>query len=339
MRLISTSEILNSVPSSVMGATQRVWMSVDYANMTDTEFTSWIADICSQVAPLCDYRLDSRVLIHPRSRRKSDKREDLPVLESTEFRAALDLARQGLQVRFRSLGWDGGSSRRLVLVDSDFAILQDWDGHARGLGPMIWYLGETYNITDEEAWFETNWDAGHTLEALYTSSRELSQEDSRIEAELGSEEMAGGKILTVSAAYWEALLRTLARNPEGLFRLEPRAFEELVAELLDREGLRVTLTPPTRDGGRDIMAFADTPLGEQLYLVECKRFSPDRPVGVRFVRELFGTLEAERATGGMLVTTSRFSPDALVFRESLRWRLSLRDYLSLSEWLKKHGTV
>ena len=36
----------------------------------------------------------------------------------------------------------------------------------------------------------------------------------------------------------------------------------------------------TRDGGRDILAVNKTSLGEHLFLVECKRHAPERPIGV-----------------------------------------------------------
>ncbi len=131
------------------------------------------------------------------------------------------------------------------------------------------------------------------------------------------------------------LLERLQKNPELLHILSPRQFEDVVAKILDRLGYSVRLTPATRDGGKDIYVATRSDLGSFLYLVECKHFAPDRPVGVGIVRELYGTLSVERATAAMLVTTSYFTKKAKEFTESIRYQMSLRDYVGLQEWLDK----
>ena len=114
--------------------------------------------------------------------------------------------------------------------------------------------------------------------------------------------------------------------------------KELVAELLAREGLEVQLTPSTRDGGRDILAFQETPVGKHLYLVECKRHMLERPVGVAVVRQLYGVITQERATAGLIVATSRFSRDALTFAETVRHQMGLKDYEAIKAWLREHAS-
>ncbi len=53
----------------------------------------------------------------------------------------------------------------------------------------------------------------------------------------------------------ESWFEYLSENPEFLYDLSPRDFEELVAELFVREGYNVQLTKKTRDQGVDIYAF------------------------------------------------------------------------------------
>jgi len=118
--------------------------------------------------------------------------------------------------------------------------------------------------------------------------------------------------------------------------VHPRRFEELVAELFARMGYRVVLTPPARDGGRDIHAFQKGGVGTLLTLVECKRFSPDHKVGVGLVRALYGVVEAERASHGIIATTSSFTRGASQFQQNLTYRLSLRDYGDLANWCKRY---
>ena len=134
----------------------------------------------------------------------------------------------------------------------------------------------------------------------------------------------------------ERLMEELEKNPERMLSLSPRQFEELVAELFLREGFEVELTPERKDGGRDVLAIKHSDLGVHLYLAECKRYSPTRPVGVEYVRALYGVLEAERATRGIIATTSYFTKGAQTFSQDLKWRIGLKDYIDLQDWIKKH---
>lgn len=147
------------------------------------------------------------------------------------------------------------------------------------------------------------------------------------------------QILVASHDRWDALIKELARRPEDLRSMDSRDFEQLVAELLDRQGVKdrlIRLTPARDDGGRDIMVFDQTAFGQHLFLVECKRYAEDNPVGVGLVRHLYGVVEGERATTGILVTTSRFSGPALAWPEEnhLQHRLTLRDYEHLKDWVR-----
>lgn len=44
---------------------------------------------------------------------------------------------------------------------------------------------------------------------------------------------------------------------------------------------------------------------------ECKKYAPDRPVGVNVVRELYAVMERERVDKGVIVTTSHFTRGAV----------------------------
>lgn len=132
----------------------------------------------------------------------------------------------------------------------------------------------------------------------------------------------------------EALVERLRLHPQAMYDLPPRKFEELIAELLDDLGYEVELTPATGDGGKDILAYMTTPHGRVLCLVEAKRYKRDHRVGVELVRQLYGTLADSEATSAMLVTTSSFMPGARSFQQRHRYRLDLRDYGNIVEWIE-----
>lgn len=126
----------------------------------------------------------------------------------------------------------------------------------------------------------------------------------------------------------------VSRNPESVWRLTSRQFEELVAEIYARRGFEVRLTPATRDGGADIWVTRHDDLGTALYLVECKKWSPRRPVGVDVVRALFGAVGLEGANAGVIVTTSRFTRDAEDLRAQQPFRMQFRQFADLIQLLE-----
>lgn len=124
----------------------------------------------------------------------------------------------------------------------------------------------------------------------------------------------------------DELIRRLALRPELMRELDPRKFEELVAELLRDKGYEVKLTPRSKDGGRDILAIKRDDIGSALTLVECKRYAHNNKVGVDIVRGLYGVVSAEQATRGLLATTSYFTSGAKAFRDQVPYRLGLADF-------------
>lgn len=135
----------------------------------------------------------------------------------------------------------------------------------------------------------------------------------------------------------QELLKYLSQYPTAVYDLTPRRFEELIAKIFEDLDYEVLLTPKTRDGGTDLCAIKRNDLGELLYVVECKKFAPTRPVGIGHVRSLYGVKNATGASAGILVTTSFFTKPAKAFQQSLCYELSLRDYKSIKQWLKKYS--
>lgn len=126
-----------------------------------------------------------------------------------------------------------------------------------------------------------------------------------------------------------SLMNQVASNPKILHEITPRQFEELVCELFEKEGNHVELTKQTRDGGKDLIILNNSSLGDFVIYAECKKRAPKYPVNVGFVRELYGTVNADNATAGIMVTTSYFSRDARKYQEKIKSRMSLIDYSEL----------
>ena len=98
---------------------------------------------------------------------------------------------------------------------------------------------------------------------------------------------------------------------EALRGMSWRDFELLVGEAFRLQGYSVTETGGDgADGGIDLKLKK----GNEVFLVQCKQWRAYK-VPVNVVRELFGVMSAEGATGGFVVTTGIFTADAKAFAE------------------------
>ena len=108
-----------------------------------------------------------------------------------------------------------------------------------------------------------------------------------------------------------SIYEEILQNPGYVYNLEPCEFEELVADVFRRMGFNADVTQKTHDGGKDIVATFEMGGGLYTTYFECKRYSPDRPVGVEIVRELYAVMEMERVDKGVIVTTLHFTRGAV----------------------------
>jgi hypothetical protein len=89
-------------------------------------------------------------------------------------------------------------------------------------------------------------------------------------------------------------------------------FELLAGEIFRRQGFDVEIGSGLgADGGKDLTLRRD---GE-VRLVQCKLFSAQNKVSVMAMREFYGLMVSEKATGGIFMTTGLYSRDAREFAE------------------------
>lgn len=144
-------------------------------------------------------------------------------------------------------------------------------------------------------------------------------------------------LIRVVQTITDELIKYLKTHPKELYQLKPRQFEELIAEILASYGWKVQLTAPTKDGGYDIYAISPTQAtGVQTsWIIECKKYAPERKIGVEFIRGLFGVKLDLKVANAMLATTSHFTRGAQAYKAS-RYDLQLRDYEDILEWIDEY---
>ncbi|WP_158229230.1 restriction endonuclease [Collimonas sp. PA-H2] len=119
----------------------------------------------------------------------------------------------------------------------------------------------------------------------------------------------------------------------NLMDLTPGDFESLITNLFQKMGLDTKMTQASRDGGVDCVAFDPRPIFGGKVVIQAKRYK--NTVGVSAVRDLYGTMQNEGASKGILVTTSGYGKAAFDFANGKP--LELLDGGNLLYLLKEHS--
>jgi restriction system protein len=108
------------------------------------------------------------------------------------------------------------------------------------------------------------------------------------------------------------VLGALDQRP-NLMELTPTEFESLISNLFEKMGLETRQTQASRDGGVDCLAYDPRPIFGGKVVIQAKRYK--NTVGVSAVRDLFGTMQNEGASKGILVTTSGYGKSSFEFAD------------------------
>lgn len=130
------------------------------------------------------------------------------------------------------------------------------------------------------------------------------------------------------------VLSGLDQRP-NLIELTPGEFESLITNLFQKMGLETCQTQASRDGGVDCVAFDPRPIFGGKVVIQAKRYK--NTVGVSAVRDLFGTMQNEGASKGILVTTSGYGKASYEFADGKP--LELLSGSNLLYLLKEHAGI
>ncbi len=130
---------------------------------------------------------------------------------------------------------------------------------------------------------------------------------------------------------------------ERVLAAPPIFFEQLVLDLLQAMGYggssageAARRVGRSGDDGIDGVIDEDK-LGLDAVYIQAKRWAPDHPVRRPDVQGFAGSLEGQRATKGVFITTSRFTPDATEYVERISRRIRLIDGPTLTRLMYDHG--
>ncbi|WP_204018430.1 restriction endonuclease [Sphaerimonospora thailandensis] len=121
----------------------------------------------------------------------------------------------------------------------------------------------------------------------------------------------------------------------NLMDLSPGEFEALIQNLFTKMGLEARQTRASRDGGVDCIAYDPRPIFGGKVVIQAKRYK--NTVGVSAVRDLYGTLQNEGASKGILVTTAGYGQASFEFAKNKP--IELIDGANLLYLLEEHAGV
>lgn len=97
----------------------------------------------------------------------------------------------------------------------------------------------------------------------------------------------------------------------NLLELSPKEFESFIQNLFTKMGFDTKLYKASGDGGIDCIAYDPHPITGGKFIVQAKLYT--RTVQPMYVRDLWGTVQHEGATKGIMITTSGYGPDSYKF--------------------------
>lgn len=136
----------------------------------------------------------------------------------------------------------------------------------------------------------------------------------------------------------ETLLATVATGGQAdalhaLHKMSWQEFEQIVGQHFRSQGYSVTEHGGDGpDGGIDLALTR----GSERFLVQCKQWRAVK-VGVTIVRELYGVMASQGATGGFVISAGEFTADAQAFSQGRN--IELIDGGQLARIMRESGPV
>lgn len=108
----------------------------------------------------------------------------------------------------------------------------------------------------------------------------------------------------------KTFIERIAADPNFLLKIEWRELEKTIAELFEGLAFNVTLTPPSKDGGKDII-LEIVKKGKPIeYIVEVKHWKSKQLVGQNSVKEFLKVICNEKRESGLFLSTYGFTSNA-----------------------------
>ena len=103
--------------------------------------------------------------------------------------------------------------------------------------------------------------------------------------------------------FTKKVISLIAKNPNNLMNLEWRDLERTIHELFNEIGFKATLTPPSKDGGKDVILECEIEGIPKSYIVEIKHWRSQQKVGKKAIKEFTKVIINEKRHKGLYLST------------------------------------
>lgn len=134
----------------------------------------------------------------------------------------------------------------------------------------------------------------------------------------------GAEVRMILRAMSKKFALLIAQNPRALDEIEWRDIERTIAEVFDGLGFLARLTPPSKDGGKDVVLECTVSGQRAEYLVEIKHWRAGSRVGGGALRSFLNVIARESSQGGLFLSTYGYCDNAFeqlsaIDRQKLRF--------------------
>jgi restriction system protein len=145
-----------------------------------------------------------------------------------------------------------------------------------------------------------------------------------------------GRLVRAVATPWFEIMRIIQQDPNSIYQIDWRKWEEIIAGAYTREGYEVILTPRSGDGGRDVIA-TKSGIGSIRFFDQVKAYKPSHLVTAEEVRAMLGVIQGYQNVSKRIITsTSDFAPGVREdkgIKPFIPYRLELKPRPDLLTWL------
>ncbi len=103
------------------------------------------------------------------------------------------------------------------------------------------------------------------------------------------------------------LIYKILEHPDALQALEWRDLERVLAEIFEKMNFNVTLTPCSKDGGKDIILDCEVDSIKKHFIIEVKHWRSNEKVGSGIVKQFVQVVVNEKQDKGLLLSTYGFT--------------------------------
>lgn len=119
------------------------------------------------------------------------------------------------------------------------------------------------------------------------------------------------EVTQVLNIFTRSIIELIAKSPRTLDKLEWRDIERVLAEIFHGLGFKTILTPPSKDGGKDIIVECLSEGTNNTFIIEIKHWRSRQKVGEKSVKDFLKVITKEKRVAGLFLSTYGYTENVV----------------------------